>query len=350
MNPTTKAFDTNHPDIQYDAAHPDHPRTAFGAMIAALARRRANGTEPFTCQSCDNLQGNGDILRQTLVSLARLSNPDLADWINRHCTFPNSMVDCIVPATSAKELQLVARFGIEDAAPVTHENFRQWVIEDDFCAGRPEWNKVGATFSDEVHKFEAMKIRILNGGHQIIANAGEILSLETISECMEHPRVGALFHKIALSEIAPLVKPVPKMTPKDYVALIRQRFSNPAIVDTVRRVAFDGSSRQTGFIIPTLRDALRTNAPVEGLALSQAIWARMCEGSREDGSIIAPNDPIWASLNAAAKAAKLNPRIWLEQKSLYGNLIDNTIFQDTFTDWILMIWRDGLETTIQTYL
>ena len=122
IDPVTKAFDANHPDIVYDAAHPDAPRSAFGAMIAALRLRRDAGTGPFTGQSCDNLQGNGAILRQTVVSLARLSDPDLADWIDVHCTFPDAMVDCIVPATGPKELELVRSFGIQDAAPVTHEN------------------------------------------------------------------------------------------------------------------------------------------------------------------------------------------------------------------------------------
>ena len=151
FDPATKGFDSDHPDMQYDATHPDTPRTAFGAMIAALAIRRAIGTGPFTCQSCDNLQGNGVILGQTLVSLARLSDPGLADWIDANCTFPNSMVDCIVPATGPREIELVKSFGIDDTAPVTHENFRQWVIEDDFCAGRPPLEKAGATFSDDVH-------------------------------------------------------------------------------------------------------------------------------------------------------------------------------------------------------
>lgn len=169
IDPVSKGFDAKHPDIIHDAANPDTPRTAFGAMVRALRQRRAAGTGPFTVQSCDNLQGNGAILRQTVVSLARLSDPDLAIWIDTNCTFPNSMVDSIVPATGPNELKLVRELGIEDNAPVTHENFRQWVIEDDFCAGRPDWDKVGATFTDLVHDYETMKIRILNAGHQVIA-------------------------------------------------------------------------------------------------------------------------------------------------------------------------------------
>jgi len=130
----TSGFDAAHPDIQHDAANPQKPKTAFGAMIAALRQRRAAGHGPFTCMSCDNLQGNGAILRQTVLSLARMSDPDLADWIESNCSFPNSMVDCIVPATGQNEHDLARGLGIADAAPVTHENFRQWVIEDDFCA------------------------------------------------------------------------------------------------------------------------------------------------------------------------------------------------------------------------
>lgn len=350
IDPVTKAFDATHPDMQHDAEHPDSPRTAFGAMVAALKKRRADGTDPFTGQSCDNLQGNGSILRQTLVSLARMSDETLADWIDTNCTFPNSMVDCIVPATGQKELELVKSFGIADAAPVTHENYRQWVIEDDFCAGRPDWDNAGATFTDDVHSFEAMKIRILNGGHQLIADAGEILSVEFVSECMDHPLIGDFFRKTAKIEIALQVQPVPGMTPEAYVDLIDSRFSNPEIIDTVRRVAFDGSSRQTGFILPTLRDALAKGDPMDGLALSQAIWARMCEGTREDGTKIVPNDPIWDKLTAAAKAAKSDPQVWLDQRDLYGDLADKAAFRDRFRHWLSLIWAEGVEAALRTYL
>ena len=350
IDPVTKGFDAAHADMHHDAANPDAPRTAFGAMVAALRRRRDTGTGPFTGQSCDNLQGNGTILRQTIVSLARLSDPDLADWINAHCTFPNSMVDCIVPATGPNELDLVRTFGIEDAAPVTHENFRQWVIEDAFCAGRPAWDKAGAVFSDDVHAFESMKIRILNGGHQIISNSGEIMGVEYISGCMAHPLIGAFFRKLATQEIAPHVDAVPGMTAEAYVDLINSRFSNPEIVDTVRRVAFDGSSRHTGFILPTLRDGLAAGTPIEGLALTEALWARMCAGTREDGSEIAPNDPIWGRLTAAAKAAQADPQVWLDQRDLYGGLAEDARFAKPFARWLALVWSDGTSAALSAYL
>ncbi|HMQ57927.1 MAG TPA: mannitol dehydrogenase family protein, partial [Rhizobiaceae bacterium] len=241
IDPATKAFDAAHPDIVHDAANPDRPKTAFGAMVAALRLRRDRGVGPFTGQCCDNLQGNGKILRQTVVSLARLSDPGLADWIDANCSFPNAMVDCIVPATGPKELALARGFGIDDAAPVTHENFRQWVIEDDFCAGRPDWDKVGAQFSDDVHGYEMQKIRILNAGHQAFANIAEIMDIEVVSDIMRHPTIRAFFRKVEIEEIVPMVVPVPGKTPLQYFELIEERFANPAIVDTARRIAFDGS-------------------------------------------------------------------------------------------------------------
>jgi len=349
LDPVTKEFDADHPDMRHDAANTDTPVSAFGAIVAALRLRRDAGHGPFTGLSCDNLQGNGAILHQTVVSLARLSDPELADWIDANATFPNSMVDCIAPATGPTEMALTHGFGIDDAAPVTHEAFRQWVIEDNFCAGRPNWDEVGATFSNHVHAFEAMKIRILNAGHQVIANVGDALGIETIAECMAHPLINALFRKVQTEETAQTVTPVPGMTPLDYVDLIDKRFSNPRIVDTTRRVAFDGSARHPGFVLPILRDQLAGGRSVEGLALVQALWARMCAGTRENGTEIEPNDPMWADLTAAAKLAKTRPAAWLEQSRFYGDLAEATLFADAFERWLTLIWAEGIEAALTAY-
>ncbi|RZW00967.1 MAG: mannitol dehydrogenase family protein, partial [Rhodobacteraceae bacterium] len=183
-----------------------------------------------------------------------------------------------------------------------------------------------------------------------LATPGEILCVEFISSCMAHPLIGPFFRKVATEEIAPHVDPVPGMTPESYVDLIDRRFSNPEIVDTVRRVAFDGSSRHTGFLLPTLQDALSKGTPIDGLALAEALWARMCEGTREDGTTIAPNDPIWDKLTAAAQAAKDDPQVWLNQRDLYGGLADNPRFSDSFARWLNQIWADGAESALQGYL
>lgn len=350
IDPATKGFDADHPDIQHDVAKPRQPRTAFGAIVAALRLRRERGIGPFTGQSCDNLQNNGAILRQTVVSLARLQDAELADWIDAQCSFPNSMVDCIVPATGPEELAMVHALGVEDEVPVTHENFRQWVIEDDFCAGRPDWDRAGATFTRDVHDYEVMKIRILNGGHQVISNPGELLAVPTIAGCMAHEKIRALYRKVEAEEIAPHVKPVPGMTPKAYVRLIEERFSNPEIKDTTRRVAFDGSSRHPGFILPSVRDGLKAGTPVAGLALVEALWARMCAGRREDGSEIAANDPFWSELQTVAREAKETPQAWLEMRQTYGDLADEPRFATAFTTWVRMIWEQGTEAAIDSYL
>ncbi len=350
VDPATGGFDAGHPDIVHDAANPETPKTAFGAMVAALKRRRDSGVGPFTGQCCDNLQSNGAVLRQTVVSLARLSDPALADWIDQNCTFPNAMVDCIVPATGPNELALANELGVDDAVPVSHENFRQWVIEDEICQGRPDWDQAGAQFSDTVHGYEAQKIRILNAGHQVIVNLAEILHIETIAEIMRHEKIHGLFRKVMSEEVVPHVVPVPGMTPEQYLDLIDTRFSNPKIVDTARRVAFDGSSRHPGFVLPTVRDALAADTSVEGLALVEAAWARMCEGTREDGSVIEPNDPFWDALQTAAKAAKDDPKAWLEQRQTYGDLADQPAFADPFAAWLRKLWADGAEATIDAYL
>ena len=350
VDPTTGALDMSHPDIQHDGTQTGAPRTAFGAMVAALSQRRTAGLKPFTGLSCDNLTGNGDILRQAVLGIARLRDPDLANWIEVNGAFPNSMVDCIVPATGPDEIALARNFGIQDAAPVTHENFRQWVLEDDFVDGRPDWDKVGATFTNDVHAFEMMKLRILNAGHQVLANVGELLSLPTIADCMAHPDVSAFFRKVQAEEILPQVAAVPGKTPEQYLNLVEARFANPAIRDTTRRVAFDGSSRHPGFVLPILRDALAAGAPVEGLALVEALWARMCVGLREDGSEITNNDPHWTDLHAAAKSAVNAPDAWLAQGTIYAELAETSPFSQAFTAWMARLQQNGVKATVRHYL
>ncbi|WP_425040999.1 mannitol dehydrogenase family protein [Primorskyibacter sp. S187A] len=343
-------FDQDHPDIQHDASHPDQPRTAFGAMLSALRTRRAAGHLPFAGQSCDNLQNNGDVLCQTLVGLARMCDPELADWVDAEMSFPNSMVDCIVPATGPAELALVAKWGIDDAAPVTHENFRQWVIEDAFGNGRPPWEEVGATLTHDVHAYESMKIRMLNAGHQVLANVGELRGIKTIAGCMANDQIAQFFRKVQTDCIVPHVDAVPGMTGADYLDLIEGRFANPEIHDTTRRVSFDGSSRHPGFVLPILRDALATGTVIDGLALVEALWARMCEGTREDGSLIEANDPNWDALTIAATAARTKPAAWLEQEGIYAELNDAPEFAAAFERWLDLIWREGSTVALDRYL
>ena len=340
----------DHPDLVHDIENPGSPRTAFGAMVSALDLRRKSGLGPFTGLSCDNLIENGKILKQAVLGIAAKRNLELANWIEKNCTFPNAMVDCIVPRTGDVEINIVKNLGINDLAPVSHEDFRQWVIEDKFCAGRPTWEKVGVQFSDNVHGYENQKIRILNAGHQILANAAELLHTETVRDAMKNPLLSRLLEKVEQNEVLPHVSPVPGLTPQDYLKLISARFANPSIQDTIRRIAFDGSSRHAVFITPSIRDGLSKNNSIEGLSLVEALWARMCEGTREDGTSIEPNDPQWSKLNSIAKQSKDQPEEWLKQSEVYGDLFQNTQFVNSFKYWLTELYKNGVEQTINKYI
>ena len=343
-------FNLKHPDIIHDINNPDIPKTVFGVIVSALKNRKKNNIGPFTGLSCDNLMQNGNKLKQAITGIAKEQDLELSEWINQNCTFPNAMVDCIVPRTGEIEIDIVRNLGIEDLAPVSHEDFRQWVIEDKFCKGRPPWEKVGVQFSDNVHGYEDQKIRILNGGHQILANAAELLNIKTVRDAMKNKMIVSLLEKIEKDEIIPHIKPVPGYTPLEYYELIASRFSNPSIQDTTRRVAFDGSSRHAGFLVPSIKDGIKHNISIIGLSLAEALWARMCEGTREDGSIIEPNDPHWEKLNACAKKSKENPLEWLEQLEIYGDTSKDDKFRDYFSKWLKMIYQEGVENTLNEYL
>ena len=350
IDPITKEFNSQHSDIIHDSQNPDAPRTVFGAIISALKTRREHGFGPITGLSCDNLVNNGTIFKNTLISLTKLTDPDLADWIELKCTFPNSMVDCIVPTTGQRELELVEEFGIADEVPVTHENFRQWVIEDKFCNGRPNLEKVGVTFTNEVHPYESMKLRILNGGHQIVATPGELLSLNTVSQCMKSPLIRDFFRKVAVEDIAPLVESVENISASEYIKVVERRFANPEIADTVQRITCDGSSRHTGFLIPIIQDAVNSNLSLDGLALTEALWARMCTGIREDNSQFDLVDPISDSLLKFANQAKSSPQQWIQQRDLYGDLADDKRFADRFEFWLKKVYEKGVKPAMQMYL
>ena len=167
---------------------------------------------------------------------------------------------------------------------------------------------------------------------------------------MQDTRIASLFVKILSEEIAPHLVSVPDKTPVEYIELIQKRFSNPTVVDTTRRVAFDGSSRHPGFLVPSINTAVEAGSSISGLALAEAIWARMCEGTREDGSKIEPNDPNWSDLERTAMVAKEKPSAWLDQRQYYGDLNSNKIFSDTFANWLRKIWNSGVEAAIDDYL
>ncbi|TNC73297.1 mannitol dehydrogenase family protein [Rubellimicrobium roseum] len=347
----TDGFAADHPDIRHDAANPDAPRTVFGMVLAALRRRRDAGVPPFTFLSCDNLPENGHVASRTITGLARLQDAGFAEWVAANVAFPNSMVDCITPATSDRERRMVAdKFGITDAVPVACEPFRQWVLEDNFPQGRPAWEEVGAEFVQNVAQYELMKLRILNGGHAAIAYPGALLGHHFVHDAMADPRISSWLDALTRREIQPTLKPIEGVSYDAYRELIAERFSNPEVGDTIPRLCLDGSNRQPKFILPTARQALEEGRPYEGLALEVALWCRYCAGTTEAGEAIAPNDENWADLNARALAAKDDPSAFLSNTLVFGPLGQDPRFAEAFGRHLRSLWTNGTEATLAAYV
>jgi mannitol 2-dehydrogenase len=350
INPATGQFDPSNAALQRDAKNMTDPMSVFGLILAGLMERRARGIAPFTVMSCDNVPHNGVVTRNAVAGLARLFDDELAQWIEKNVAFPNAMVDRITPATSARELQFVLEtYGYRDHWPVFCEEFKQWVIEDNFPLGRPQWEKVGAQFVPDVTPFEYMKIRILNGGHAVLAYAGGMLDVHYVHEAMQHPLIHAFFEKVEQDEIIPTVPPVPNTDLQDYYKLIDRRFSNPKIGDTVRRLAFDGSNRQPKFIVPVIADNLKAGRSIKGAALESALWCRYCFGESDSGTEIAPNDPAWDRLQTLSRAAKSDPRQWLTMDDVYGDVAQSEVFQEAFRDALNSLWTKGTAATLKAY-
>jgi mannitol 2-dehydrogenase len=351
ISPATQHFDPAHPDIAYDAHHEEAPKTAFGLIAAGLKRRRAAGIAPFTVMSCDNIPGNGHVTENAVAGLAELADPELAGWIRANVAFPNSMVDRITPATTDRERGILRdKTGLEDNWPVFCEEFRQWVVEDKFPAGRPRLETVGVTFTSDVSPYELMKIRILNGGHAAIAYPAGLLDIHFVHEAMADEQIRAFLGKLTKSEVQPVVPPPPNTSLDSYRELIARRFANPKIGDTIQRLCFDGSNRQPKFILPSAADRLKAGASVRGLALVSALWCRYCYGETESGKPIAPNDPSWERLQTAAKQARSDPRAFLELRDIFGKLAEEPTYVSEFSSALSALWADGVRPTLADYL
>ena len=351
ISAATQSFDAGHPDIVFDAKNIDAPKTVFGLIVAGLSRRRAAGIAPFTVMSCDNIPGNGHVTQNAVAGLAELVDPKLAAWIRREVAFPNSMVDRITPATSDRERSiLLESFGLEDNWPVFCEEFRQWVLEDSFPAGRPELERVAVTFTSDVAPYELMKMRILNGGHAAIAYPAGLLDIHFVHEAMEDAQIRTFLEKLTKDEIIPTVPPPPEVDLDGYRDLIARRFANPKIGDTVSRLCFDGSNRQPKFILPVAGDRVKSGARVDGLALVSALWCRYCHGDTESGQSIAPNDPNWERLHAASMRARHDPRAFLEMDDIFGFLTQNPTYVGAFSSALSKLWAQGVRSTLNEYI
>ncbi|MGL4727640.1 MAG: mannitol dehydrogenase family protein [Bosea sp. (in: a-proteobacteria)] len=310
--PATGRLDLTHPDIAHDLANMHQPRSALGFIVAGLAARRLAGLPPFTVLCCDNLPANGKLLRGLVLEFAQTVAPALAEWIAREGAFPCTMVDRIVPATTAADIADVgAMLGLHDAAPVMAEPFRQWVIEDHFANGRPAWEKASAQMVSDVAPFELMKLRLLNGAHSSLAYLGYIADYETVAKASDSPAMAAFLTRL-WTEIIPTVPAPEGVDLHAYSQALLIRFRNPAIHHRTWQIAMDGSQKLPQRLLGTLRERLAAGAEFDALALGLAGWMRYVMGHDEAGNAIDVRDPLSARFAEISTLAAGNARAMVD--------------------------------------
>lgn len=272
LHPATGGLDRDHPAIAADLASPQAPRSAVGLIAAGLAARRAAGLAPFTPLSCDNLPDNGQVLRRLVIEFAALRDPALADWIAAHVPFPSTTVDRITPASTEATLADAARLvGWPDALAVETEPFSQWVIEDHFAQGRPEWDRGGAIFVERVAPYEKMKLRMLNGTHSLLAWMGLAAGHPFIRDAIADPAIRAEA-RAHLTAAAATLDPVPGVDPAQYAEALIARFENRAIAHRLVQIATDSSQKLGPRILAAAIDDLARGGDADRMARATAAW------------------------------------------------------------------------------
>ncbi|NMD57308.1 MULTISPECIES: mannitol dehydrogenase family protein [Tsukamurella] len=348
---TTGDFDTENPDVRHDLEANGAPRTVFGYVTEALRRRRARGVPAFTVMSCDNIEGNGHVARRTFTAFARLADPGLAAWIEGTVRFPNSMVDRITPATpDALRAEVAARAGVDDRWPVVAEPYTQWVLEDDFGAGRPHFEDVGVQVVDDVAPYELMKLRLLNAGHQALGHFARLLGYEFVHDAAADPDVRTLLRRYMQDEGRPTLRPVPGIDVDDYIDTLLERFSNPAIADTVARLCQDASDRIPKWLVPVITARLDDGAAAPLVAAVVAAWTRGCEGTDDAGAPIVLNDRHAPDLAERASRSRSEPLAFVAVPDLFGDLAHRPGFTEPYLAALASLRERGARATLRALL
>lgn len=347
LEPATGQLRWDDPDIRHDLAHPARPRSAIGMLARGLALRRERGLGPLTLLSCDNLHANGDTLRRLVLAYALLQDAGLAAWIDGNCTFPNSMVDRIVPRTREEDRARVSeRLGVDDAWPVVGEPYLNWVIEDRFAAGRPAWDAAaGVSFVRRAAPYERLKLRMVNGPHSAFAYLGAMLGLRTNSEAAATPALRGYVDDMLRLEVAPTLRGVPQATLDEYRQRFLARVANPALPHLTQQIAMDGSQKVPQRLLAVIRDRLRRGEDFSRLALAVAAWLHYLRGRDEQGQAYAIQDPLAGALEellarADAAAASASPGraahrralVLAGYKPVFGNLAGQPAFVDALAE------------------
>jgi fructuronate reductase len=355
-DPATGMLRLADPEIAADLAGRP-PRTVIGQLAAGLAARTAAGGGPLTVLCCDNLPSNGPTVEGlTGQYVQRMPGAGrLAGWIAESVTFPATMVDRIVPATTGADRAEAARLlGAEDDATVVAEPFTQWVIEDRFAAGRPAWEKAGAQIVGDVAPYETAKLRMLNGAHSALAYLGGLAGHDYIAEAVADEALAACARRLMDDDVAPTLAPPPDLGLREYADEVLRRFGNPALRHRTRQVAMDGSQKLPQRLLGTVRDRLAAGAEPVFAALAVAAWMRhIATGRAEDGRPFPPDDPL-APLLAGRLAGADDPaavvRALLGVTGIFGDLSSSGVLRDLLTGLLTQLSRDGVHATVRTLL
>lgn len=327
------------------------PTSHFGLLLAALQRRRRDGTPPFAVVSCDNLAGNGTVARAAYRQVAEVIDPELAAWLADTVEFPNSMVDRITPVTSEEDrAALTDRYGIEDRWPVMCEPYRQWVLEDSFApGGRPPLEEVGVQLVADVMPYELMKLRLLNSTHQALAYFGWLLGYRWVHEAAADPDLVALL-RAYLAEAVPTLLPVPGIDLAAYQDMLLVRYANPHVRDTVARLCADTSARIPQWVLPTIRDNLAAGRPVRIGAAVVASWARYATGLDEQGQPYRVDDRLVERLVPLARQQDTDREAFLRDSGLFEDLGGRPEFREPYLAVLDSLTHRGARASLRELL
>ncbi|KHO35812.1 D-mannonate oxidoreductase [Enterobacter sp. FB] len=344
IDPATGKLDLNNPRIVHDLENPSEPHSAPGILVEALHRRRERGLPAFTVLSCDNIPDNGHVVKNAVLGMAQKRSAGLSEWIDSHVSFPGTMVDRIVPAaTEASLAEITDALGVEDPCAIRCEPFIQWVIEDNFVAGRPEWEVAGVQMVQDVLPWEQMKLRMLNGSHSFLAYLGYLAGYAHINECMEDTAFREAARRLMLNEQAPTLR-IKDVDLTAYADSLIERFANPALQHRTWQIAMDGSQKLPQRMLDGIRVHLERNTPWSLLALGVAGWIRYVSGTDERGNAIDVRDPLSDKIRTIVNASSDIDRVpaLLGLSEVFGHdLAHNRVFVEAVSQAYQRITRHG---------
>ncbi len=349
-DPATGRLNADHPDIQHDLNTDGFPKSAIGWLAHGLLARKAAGVAPFTILSCDNLPSNGATLKQVLADFVALKAPAHAAWFEIEVACPSSMVDRIVPATSDEDRDAIHQAtGLDDAWPVMTEPFSQFVVEDHFPLGRPNWKKHGVTMAADVEPFERMKLRMLNGSHSTLAYLGYLAGDETVADTIDDPAFKALIGTMMSDEIMPTLSMPDGIDLLAYRDALLERFSNTSLKHRTSQIAMDGSQKLPQRLLGTISDRLASGKPFDRLALGVAGWMRYALGTDEQSQPIDVRDPMADAFKQIdTGSAENSVRQFLALEPIFGTTLPaNSVFVETVCAKLHQLQTLGARATIK---